>query len=41
MTLVTLACRALVIKKSVAEVEAGVYPSRVLHLGDQPMLRGR
>jgi len=41
LTLVTLACRALVIKKSVAEAVAAVYPSRVLHLGDQTMLRGR
>ena len=41
MTLVTLACRALVIKKSVAEAVSGVYPSRVLHLEDQTMLRGR
>jgi hypothetical protein len=37
LTLVTLACRALVIVKSVAEAVAAVYPSRVLHLGDQTM----
>ena len=37
MTLVTLACRPLVIKKSVAEAETRVYPSRVLHLGNQAM----
>ena len=36
-TPVTLACRALVIKKSVAEDVAGVYTSRALRLGDHPM----